>query len=143
MQVQGGPTGLGGQEGQEGLGALQVSSFQGYPQLRPDQGSLGWGADDLLDLSFPLGPRCQGLPWGQWAREAPGHQLHPLKGAEEASLAPGSPQRPPSPGLPWAAGEPQGGAGSSEGQRESGAVSPASLASSTFRRSSVPTLGCR
>ena len=31
----------GGQRGQEGLGALEVSSFQGYPQLRPDQGFLG------------------------------------------------------------------------------------------------------
>lgn len=33
--------GPGGPGGQEGLGALEASSFQGYPQLRPDQGFLG------------------------------------------------------------------------------------------------------
>lgn len=29
----------------------------------------------LVGLSSPLGPGCQYLPWGQWAQEAPGHQL--------------------------------------------------------------------
>ena len=37
--------GLGAQEGQEGLGALEVPSLQGCPQLRPGQGSLGGPAD--------------------------------------------------------------------------------------------------
>lgn len=56
------------------------------------------------------------------------------------SLAPGRPRRPPSPGLPWAAGEPQSGAGSSGaagvmGTAHSETVSTATLASSTFSRS--------
>lgn len=37
--------GLGAQEGQEGLGALEVPSLQGCPQLQPGQGSLGGPAD--------------------------------------------------------------------------------------------------
>lgn len=76
--------GLGVQEGQEGLGALEVPSLQGCPQLQPGQGSLG-GPADLVGLSSPLGPGCQGLPWGQQAQEAPGHPLDHLEGAEGAS----------------------------------------------------------
>ena len=37
--------GLGAQGGQEGLGALEVPSLRGCPQLPPGQGSLGGPAD--------------------------------------------------------------------------------------------------
>lgn len=37
-----------------------------------------------MGLSSPSGPGCQGLPWGQRAQEAPGHQLD--LGGEKAKL---------------------------------------------------------
>ena len=134
--------GEGGQGAQEGLGALEVPLSPGYPQLWPDQSSLG-GPADLVDLSSPLGPHCRGLPWGQWAQEAPEHQLHHLKGTEEASgflwlpaalegLYPRS--CPGQLGSPKAGQGPQGGSWG-RGPARSVTVSPASLASSTFSRS--------
>jgi len=59
---------------QEARVGLEVPSLQGCPQLQPGQGFLG-GPEDLAGLSCPLGLGCQCLPWGQWAQEAPGHQL--------------------------------------------------------------------
>lgn len=78
--VQQGLGGQGAQGGQEALVDLEVPSLQECPQLQPGQGFLG-GPEDLVGLSSPLGPGCQYLPWGQWAQEAPGHQLDPLEGA--------------------------------------------------------------
>ena len=141
--VQQGLGGGGGRPGgPRGPGGTGGPLSPGYPQLWPDQSSLG-GPADLVDLSSPLGPHCRGLPWGQWAQEAPEHQLHHLKGTEEASgflwlpaalegLHPRS--CPGQLGSPKAGQGPQGGSWG-RGPARSVTVSPASLASSTFSRS--------
>lgn len=113
--------GQGGQGGQEGLGALEV------PSLCCTRSSgltrAPWGALQTWWTFHPHWAPTAGVSCGaSGPRKTLGTNSIISREQRWPLVFSGSwqPSRPPSPELPWATGEPQGGAGSSGGQLGSG-----------------------
>lgn len=142
MRACGGPTGAGGPGGPGGPGRPGGPLSPGVPAA-PVWPGLPGGPCGPGGPLIPVGPRLPASPLGPAGPGSPRAPTRSSRGSSGALRfwpAPGSSRWPPSPGLPWAAGEPQSGAGPSGtagvgGTARSEMVSTATLASSTFSRS--------